>query len=95
VQKPTSTPAESTVPVEPVAPAEPIVPLTSVKGVGDARARLLREAGILTANDLARSESKRVLAALANSPAATLELAASLVSGAVTALTGQKPENVP
>jgi len=80
-------------PAEP--PAEAAVPLTSVKGVGAARARLLQEAGILTANDLARSVSERVLAALANAPAVTPELATSLVSNAVTALTGQKPEDEP
>lgn len=70
-------------------------PLTSVKGVGPARARLLQSAGILTADDLAHATSADVLAALASAPAATPELAMSLIANATAALTGHPLEDEP
>jgi predicted RecB family nuclease len=65
------------------------IPLTSVKGVGPARARLLQAAGILTADHLARATSAQVLTALAGAPAATPELAMSLIANATATLTGK------
>jgi hypothetical protein len=69
-----------------------VVPLTSVRGVGTARAKQLEAAGIHNANELAHATSERVFEALANSPAITHELAGTLVLNAIAALpAAQRP----
>ncbi|SED64763.1 Helix-hairpin-helix domain-containing protein [Rhizobiales bacterium GAS188] len=72
--------------VVPVVPVVLEVPLTSIQGIGAARAERLVAAGIRTVRDLATATPARIIAAFTGTVAATPALASTLIERAKLAL---------
>jgi hypothetical protein len=70
----------------PVRIVGPDLPLTSIRGIGAARADRLSAAGIRTVRDLAAAEPRRIIAAFTGTVAATPALASALIERARLAL---------
>ncbi|SDR60358.1 Helix-hairpin-helix domain-containing protein [Rhizobiales bacterium GAS113] len=92
VPSPTLLPGGAVAPSRPSIPATmpvvPDMPLTSIRGVGAARAERLVAAGIRTVRDLAAAPPARIIAAFAGTVGATPALASTLIERAKLALAG-------
>src|SRR5262249_4546112 len=75
-------------PLHPAAPAAIDAPLTTVNGIGAARAERLRAAGIRTAHDLAAAQPAQITAALSGTGPVTETLVANLIKNANAVLAG-------
>jgi predicted flap endonuclease-1-like 5' DNA nuclease/outer membrane protein assembly factor BamB len=86
VPAPVPVPDPAVAPSQPTLSVDPGLPLTSIQGIGAARAERLVAAGIRTLRDLAEAAPARVIAAFAGTVGATPALASTLIERARLAL---------